>query len=464
MGGGVLAVGISGFGFLAIVGNTMSTSDTVALTSLYMIVNVIGPGLFAGLEQETNRVVSSGIAAGVDLRDGLRRSALLGGGLVGITVLVLLAASPVLVDRTLGGHVTLVAWILLGAVTSAAVFWVRGVLGGARRFDGYAATLVVEGGSRLLPCVAIAALGWAGVNLYAAIFTAGAGFAALAAVPFRFRGSAHEPAPVFAVRAAIDTDSASKPPSARGRICSDQGAGSAEVVDPGHSVGRIARGIAFLGVATLLAQAVANLAPVVVNGRMAGDVADERVAAAFGFAFVLTRVPLLLFSPVQAMLLPTLTAAVVRGDIAAVRSRVRLVLFAIGGVGLVGVVGAGLLGPWAVQTFFAAEVAPDRGVMALLGVSAALLMVVQVLQPALVATGRHHTASLAWAAGTVLLVGLLVVPVDPVTAAVVAQLAGPAVVVAGTAVGLRSALVAHAPHQDVPSPVTAPPARGTMVG
>ncbi|HEY3139804.1 MAG TPA: hypothetical protein VGJ86_01665 [Acidimicrobiales bacterium] len=430
MGAGVVAVGLGGFVFLAIVGNSVSTSDKVALTSLYMIVNLLGPGLFMALEFETNRVVSSGLAARIDPRDGERRAALLGAALAGAVVLILLAVSPVLVDRNLGGHVSLLVAVLVGVTTSAAVYFARGVLAGQRRFDGYAVTLFVEGMSRLVPCVAVALAGSDDVAVYGMIFASGTGFAAVAAWPWLRRPASPLPTPAPTEPTLTPTE----PPAV------EQPSESRLSVHEGHSLRRIARGVALLGVATLLSQVMANLAPLVVNGRMSGDTASEREAVAFGFAFVLTRIPVLLFAPVQAMLLPRLTAAVVRGDLAAVRAHVRLGLLAIAAVGLPGAVGSAVLGPWVVQTLFGSEIPPSHLVMGLLGLSTVLLTVVQIVQPALVASGHHHTATVGWVSGTVALLVLLALPVDPIAAAVIAQLVGPAIVVAVTALGLRAAI------------------------
>jgi O-antigen/teichoic acid export membrane protein len=433
MGAGVVAVGLGGFVFLAIVGNSVSTSDKVALTSLYMIVNLLGPGLFMALEFETNRVVSSGLAARIDPRDGERRAALLGAALAGAVVLILLAVSPVLVDRNLGGHVSLLVAVLVGVTTSAAVYFARGVLAGQRRFDGYAVTLFVEGMSRLVPCVAVALAGSDDVAVYGMIFASGTGFAAVAAWPWLRRPAPPLPTPTEPTL--TPTEPAAVEPAAV-----EQPSESRLSVHEGHSLRRIARGVALLGVATLLSQVMANLAPLVVNGRMSGDTASEREAVAFGFAFVLTRIPVLLFAPVQAMLLPRLTAAVVRGDLAAVRAHVRLGLLAIAAVGLPGAVGSAVLGPWVVQTLFGSEIPPSHLVMGLLGLSTVLLTVVQIVQPALVASGHHHTATVGWVSGTVALLVLLALPVDPIAAAVIAQLVGPAIVVAVTALGLRAAI------------------------
>ncbi|WP_086780394.1 lipopolysaccharide biosynthesis protein [Crossiella equi] len=418
MGLGLAVLGLAGFAFLGIVGNTVSASEKVALTNLYMIINVIGPGLFVSLEQEANRVVSSGVAAGVDPRPGLRRAAWLGLGLVGLTVVVMLAISPVLVSRNLDGHSSLLVWVLVSALASMAVFYVRGVLAAGNQYDGYAATLGMEGLFRLVACFAVATIGSATVDRYGLAYVLATIVAVLVAVPWLrkvFRALREQP-PV------------------------DASPESRAAVTEGHTTGKIAKGLALLGAATLLAQLVANLAPIVVSARL---LTDKELVAAFGFAFVLTRVPLLVFGPVQSMMLPALTAAAVRGDFAEVRGRVRVILLAVFAVGLTGAIGSALLGPWLVVHVFNATVWPSWQVMGLLGLSTVLLMIAQVLQPALVALGRHHTVTVAWVIGTAVLVAMLALPGDPIAVAVAAQLVGPFLVAvvafAGLWRGLRSA-------------------------
>ncbi|APU12231.1 hypothetical protein UA75_00660 [Actinoalloteichus sp. GBA129-24] len=525
MGIGLVIVGIAGFGFLAIVGNTMPPAQTVALQSLYMMVSIIGPGLFVSLEQETNRVVSSGLATGVDPRSGIRRIGLLGLALAGLTVVVLLAASPLLIDRLLGGNPMLLVLTLLSVAMSAAMFLTRGLLGASQQFTGYSASLAAEGLSRLIGCVVIVLLGLSTESLFGLAFVAGGGFAALVALPWLRREFSRYPragaaptappadpeaeagqhlasaavaagSPPPAVEPSTTESSASGAQAAGTRPQSgltvgvpgaevpadtaaevtadltredqipaptasadeathagtsrqsvDHATAVAEVV-AGHTVGRIAKGLVFLGVATLLAQLVANLAPLVVNGRL---VEDRATATAFGFAFVLTRIPLLLFSPIQAMLLPVLTKAAVHGEYDVVRKRVGIILIAVGVVGLPGAVFSALVGPWLVVTFFGAQTLPSAGVMGLLGLSTVLLMLAQILQPALVAMGMHQTVSLAWVLGTLLLIGLLALPGDPITAAVIAQLAGPLVVVLLTGVGLARRLRSHHRPRPLPS-------------
>ena len=284
--------------------------------------------------------------------------------------------------------------MLLSVATSAAVYVVRGLVGGRQRFTGYAATLGAEGVARILPCVVLALTGTADVVAYAIAFAAGSAFGALAGLPWLRKPVTH----VAATAAAVD------PPT----------------------VGRMARALSFLAGGTLLMLLVANLAPIVVTPRLAGDAAT---AAAFASAFVLARVPLFLFAPVQAVLLPALTRAATRGELDRVRATLRRILLAVAAIGIPGVVASFVVGPWAVQVLFGAQVRLPGAVVGLLGVSTVGLMIGQALQPGLVALGRHQVVTIAWLAGAVVLVTVLVLPGGALRAGVIGQLGSAAVVV-----------------------------------
>lgn len=400
MGGGLLVVGIAGYGFIALSGRTLSTADAAAVSSLYLMINIIGPGVFVALEQETSRSVSAALARGQHAAPVARRALTLAGAILAGVLVVLLAVSPILVDRALGGRWSLFAAVLLGTVTSAMVYLARGVLGGTRRFAGYSMTLALEGAARLLPAVAVAASGAKDAAAYGLLFAAGSAFGALAGTPW-LRGLD---------KASVD----SVEPGA----------------DDGGSLSRMASATLVLAGSTLLSQFVANVAPIVVNARL---VSDTATAAAFTSAFILVRIPFFLFAPVQAMLLPTLTAAATTGKLSVFRRTLRLILTAIAAVGVPGAIASLLIGPLAVQVLFGAHVRLSGPLLGLLGVGTIGLMIAQVLQPALVALGRHRSVTTSWLAGSVVLTGLLFLPGNPVHAAVIAQLAGSAIVVGGMA-------------------------------
>jgi O-antigen/teichoic acid export membrane protein len=310
---------------------------------------------------------------------------------------VLLVASPILTDEAFAGQWGLFLAVLLSVVTSAAVYVVRGLLGGLQRFTGYSATLGAEGLARILPCIVIAALGLPNPTWYALIFAAGSGFGAVAGLFWLRRG-------------------ASQPVEPAG-----------EVTVESASVTHMARKLSMLVGGTLLMLIVMNVAPVVVTARLTEDAAT---AAAFASAFVLARIPLFLFAPVQAMLLPSLTRAASAHDFAGVRARLRVILMAVLAIGLLGVLASFTVGPWAVQVLFGAEVRLPTTVVGLLGVSTVGLMTALVLQPGLIALGAHKQVTYGWLAGTVVLVALLALPGDPIQAGVIAQLASSGLVVA----------------------------------
>lgn len=423
MGGGLLIVGIAGYGFIALSGRTLSTADAAAVSSCYLLINIIGPGVFVALEQETSRSVSARLASGGRATPVARRAATLEVMLLAAVLVVLAAISPVLTSRALGGHWSLMAAVLLGTTTSAMVYLARGLLGGTRRFAGYSATLAVEGAARLLPSLIIALSGAPNAAAYALLFAVGSAFGALAGTPW-LRG--------------LDRASITAPVEVPG-------------TPDGGSLPKMATATLVLAGSTLLSQLVANLAPIVVDARLTTDTAT---AAAFTSAFILVRVPFFLFAPVQAMLLPTLTAAATTGRLSVFRRTLRLILTAIAIVGVPGAIASLLVGPWLVQVLFGAHVRLSGPVLGLLGVGTIALMVAQVLQPALVALGRHRSVTTAWLAGSIALAGLLFLPGDPVHAAVIAQLVGSALVVAGMARAVSVELRSRATPENPSVPST----------
>lgn len=401
---GLGLVGLAGYVFVAVVGRVFagptSAADLSALTSLYLLINIIGPGLFAAVEPELSRAVSAQIAAGEPVRPVARRVALMAVATLGVLALVLAALWPAVLEQVFAGRPSLLIALLVAAAGAAAVYWARGLLSGQQRFGAYGSTLYLEGAARLLPCVVLFLLAVREPAAYGFAFAVGAGFAAAVLVPSMRLG----------------------PPGAGGG---------------GPPAAALGRGLSFLVTATLLTQLVANLAPVVVTYRMPDDAVT---ASAFAVSFVLARIPLMLFAPIQAVLLPHLTRAAEAGRMDVVKRRMRQVLLAVVAIGAPSVVAGVLLGPWAVRTLFAVATPPSPLVFGLLSFSAVLIMAALVLQPALVALREQRTVMIAWTAGSVVFLAALLAPVDPIQAALLGQLGGPAVVLGVAAVRLSNLL------------------------
>jgi O-antigen/teichoic acid export membrane protein len=401
VGVGLLLLGVAAYVFLALAGHALDARGYTAVSSVYFVVAIVGPGLFVAVEQATNREVSARIALGRGIGPVARAGSAVAAAMAAVVVVGLFALSPVLVDRVLGGSWALLLAIMVSVVGAAAVYTLRGLYAGAQRFGWYSATLGAEGLGRLLPCAALVLVGSTEPVLFGFAFVVGAGFAALLTVTgMKGRTGAHLPAP------AVD------------RL-------------------RLGREVALLAGASGLTLLVANLAPVVVTSRL---VTDAETAAAFASLFVLARTPLFLFGPVQALLIPGLSAAAAAGDRASLRRQTGVALGLVGVVGGIGVLLAWLLGPWAARTFFDAPVAMPGGVAAALGVGTVGMMAAQILQAVLVSLRASRVATIAWVIGTVLYVPLLFLPLPPVAAATIAQAVAPAVVVGLMVVGMRNGL------------------------
>jgi O-antigen/teichoic acid export membrane protein len=399
---GLGVLGAAGYAFVAVVGHVFDGPEDAgalsALIALYLLVNIIGPGIFAALEQETSRAVSAATARGEPLRPIARRSAVLALWSFGGLVALVLVAWPLVLGRVLDGRMSLLGALLVAIAGSGAVYWARGVLGGQQRFAPYARTLYVEGAVRLLPCLVLLALALQSPGAFGIAFAIGSALAALSVVP-----ALRLPRAV-AVSADRDT---------------------------------MHRSLFYLMGAIALSQLLANLAPVVVTYRSPDDLVT---AGVFGATFVLARIPLFLFAPVQAVLLPHVTRAATLGMREELRRRLRQVAALVGGAGTFGVALCVWLGPWAAERLFNTAFRPSAATLGLLGAATLVMMLALAVQPTLVALGRQRTVTIGWVAGTVVYLALIVLLPDPIVAALYAQLIGPLVVLTVLAVGVGRAL------------------------
>jgi O-antigen/teichoic acid export membrane protein len=440
VGGGLALVGLAAYVVLALAGHTLNPRDYAAAASMFLLTAIVGPGVFAAVEQQTNHEVSARLAAGVDPAPSVRAAAVVAAGLALLMSLVVLALAPVLVPRAFAGHTALLAATVLAVLGAAAAYLLRGIFAGQRRFQWYGISLAGEGLGRLLPCAALALFGWATADRFGFVFALGCAVAAAVTLPALRRGIG------------AGTDSARRDAAARDAAAQHTASAAGAPV----RLPRLAASVGLLACASSLTLLVVNLGPVVLTSRLGTAHGDAELAASFVSLFLLARIPLFLFAPVQAFLLPALTAAAERGDLALVRRQVRTALLAVTAVGGPGVLAAGLLGPWASRVLFSAPLELSRGIAALLGVSTVAMMAAQILQPALVALGRNRAAMLSWVVSSALFVGLLFAPVAPLGAAVTAQLVAPALVCLLMGLTLRRELRGRAAGTTAPDASAAP--------
>ncbi|MDT7645993.1 MAG: hypothetical protein QOC75_2993, partial [Pseudonocardiales bacterium] len=104
VGGGLALVGLAAYVVLALAGHTLNPRDYAAAASMFLLTAIVGPGVFAAVEQQTNHEVSARLAAGVDPAPAVRAATVVAAGLAVFMSLVVLALGPLLVPRAFAGH------------------------------------------------------------------------------------------------------------------------------------------------------------------------------------------------------------------------------------------------------------------------------------------------------------------------------------------------------------------------
>ena len=454
--GPLLAIGlgaatVGGSLWIAIANRSLDAHSATTLLSFYFLVGTIGTGVLAGLEQEMTRTVARTHAAnrpvGAAVRGQLRQAA----GLVAVTGVVLLAASPLLLSRWLGHSWTLELALAAGLAATWASFLVRGVLAGCQDFRYYSLTLIVQGVATIVPSAILTSSGRGHLLGYAFVFALAPLVAAVSGLAspalrrsWRAVGTAGAVGAV-GVAAADDADSAS----------------ALSAPDDAEEPGGSAREkLILLTLATLLSQLLINAVPLIISSRL-----DPGHAKSLDSAMGMSRLALLCLFPLQAPLLPMLAAAAVRGDLREVRRKTGFLVAACLGTGAAGVVVVAAAGPWLLRHYFAATDPLSHLFLSALALSTAFLMTAFVLQSAQVALNRHRVVFAAWLAGLGTMALVFVLPLSPLAAAGWAGILGPlavTVIAAADVMFVTRSLPTVTgpggePAQAVPAPVEAPP-------
>jgi O-antigen/teichoic acid export membrane protein len=354
--------GLSVFAFLAVSGRALGPERYAPLAALWSLVFLLGPGLFAPLEQELARAISARRATGAGAGHVITRAALAGGAFAGLMTIVALALSVPLKDRLFDGSELLVVGLALSLPGYACFYFARGVLAGSDRFDLYGTVLAAEGFVRLL----------AGAGLALAAASAGAyglavGLAPFVALPLLWpaRGALAEPGP----------------PAPWNELTSNLG---------------------WLLIGALLTQILVNAGPVVVKWLAAPG--EDALAGSILAGLLITRVPLYLFQAVAAAMLPALSGFAAADDLAGYRHYLMRFVAIAGLLGVITVLGALVFGPLALELMFGAEYKLGRLDLLALAGSAAGVILANTFGSALIALGAQGASAAGWLAGTVVFV------------------------------------------------------------
>ena len=399
---GVGVLGASAYAFLAGAGRALGPEAFAPVSVAWTLVATIAFGLLAPLEQETGRLTASRVAVGVGAGAVARVAGLLALAGVGpLLVLALLARNRV-ADLLLRGQVDLLL-ACLGAVLVLAVAYVsRGPLAGSGRYGRYGLQLGLEGAVRGAGALLLLLLGTTAASTYVWLLAVAPALGVLLTLPPR-------------------RDLTPGPP---------------------QPVGDGARNLGLLVGTAAVSGAMVNSGPLLVELLGGGSGPD---AAVFLAVLVVARVPLFVFAAVQAVVIPSLTTARVRG-VAAYRAALLRLYAVVGLLALGGVLVFGLAGPELVRLTFGPEYEARRDVALLLSSGAGVFMLATLSGQALVAADRHRDGLVGWVAGAVVLALVTAAVPDLQLRVAAGLLAGSTTALVVMAVSLRVVARTDAPQ------------------
>ena len=151
--------------------------------------------------------------------------------------------------------------------------------------------------------------------------------------------------------------------------------------------------------ASLLAQALINLGPVLV--KVLAPAKDEQITSAFLASLVVSRVPVFMFQAVQAAFLPKLAGHAGSGEATRLAADTRRLTVAVGVLCVVATIGAAVLGPPVVRIAFGEDFALRSRDFALLAGASSVYLLALTLAQALIALEFQARVALGWLAGVV---------------------------------------------------------------
>jgi O-antigen/teichoic acid export membrane protein len=354
VGTALLVAGLATFAFFK-VGNVALGGDVEfrPISSLWFATFALAPGFFLPVEQELGRALSHRRARSEGGRPVFQRMLRLAVGIAAIVLVVILVFSPLITRAYFDGDWWMLAALATAFLAYAPAHLARGICSGSGRFRAYALVIGADGVIRIIACIILAA--------------------------FHIR----DPAP-YAFAVALSPLVAVVALGVRGHLGTDPG--------PEAPWNEVTQNLGWLLLGTVAAGMLLNAGPVAAQ-LLGGDADGPRITE-FGYGVLLARIPLFLFQAVQAALLPRLARLAARGEFDEFRDGFTRLIQLVVAVGVVGTIGAYLIGPFVVDQMYDADLTGRT--MAMLALSSALYMAGLATAQAVVALHGHGLVAIGW--------------------------------------------------------------------
>jgi O-antigen/teichoic acid export membrane protein len=158
--------------------------------------------------------------------------------------------------------------------------------------------------------------------------------------------------------------------------------------------------LGWLLLGSVFGAALLNAGPIATTLLVGDDVEDKALATQFAYAVLLARIPLFMFQAVQAALLPRLSRLAAKGELDEFRAGLRRLLMVVLAVGVIGTLGALVLGPFVIDLVYGADEITGR-TLAMLALGSACYMVALALAQAVIALKGHALVAFGWFVGVV---------------------------------------------------------------
>jgi len=368
-GTGFAVAGLTIYAFLAISARALGPDRYASLSVLWAITFLAAPGFYYPIEQEVARALSERRARGVGSGPVVRRAALLGLGLVLLLSVLALAASGPLLDAFFHDEVVLLIAFLGALAAYGAAHLLRGTLAGTGRFSSYGLLIGTEGVLRLAGAVVLAVVG---------VTTAG---------PF---GLAVALAPLVAVVLVAGRER--------------------HTLEPGPQApwSELTRAFGYLLIGSVLAQAMINVTPLVVNVLAPRD--ERELVGKVLIALVVARIPVFMFQAVQASLIPQLAALAAEGRDAEFRHRLLRLMAALTATVVAFTAAAMAVGPVVIRVFFGSEYELGASHLGYLAGASGAYMLGLALAQALIAVAGYRRVAAGWVSGMAVLFAVTAIP------------------------------------------------------